>query len=94
MPETLPLILVPGLACTAELFAAQTAAFASRDIVVADTTGHDTIAAIAADILAAAPPRFAVAGLSMGGYVCFELWRQAPERIARLALLDTQARPR
>jgi pimeloyl-ACP methyl ester carboxylesterase len=98
MSETLPLVLVPGLACTAELFAAQTAAFASREIVVADTGGqgtggHDTIAAIAAAILADAPPRFAVAGLSMGGYVCFELWRQAPQRIARFGLIDTQARP-
>ncbi|NJL07503.1 MAG: alpha/beta fold hydrolase [Methylacidiphilales bacterium] len=93
MSETLPLVLVPGLGCTAELFAAQTAALGDREVVVADITGHDTMSAIAADILASAPHRFAVAGLSMGGYVCFELWRQAPGRIARLALLDTQARP-
>jgi pimeloyl-ACP methyl ester carboxylesterase len=49
--------------------------------------------AIAADILAHAPPRFALAGLSMGGYVAFETMRQAPERVLKLALLDTTARP-
>jgi pimeloyl-ACP methyl ester carboxylesterase len=49
--------------------------------------------AIAARILRAAPPRFALVGLSMGGYLAFEIFRQAPERIARLALLDTSARP-
>jgi pimeloyl-ACP methyl ester carboxylesterase len=51
------------------------------------------MAALASRILADAPPRFALAGLSMGGYICFELARQAPDRIARLALLDTTARP-
>jgi pimeloyl-ACP methyl ester carboxylesterase len=49
--------------------------------------------AIARRILVGAPPRFALAGLSMGGYVAFEIFRQAPARIARLALLDTSARP-
>jgi pimeloyl-ACP methyl ester carboxylesterase len=49
--------------------------------------------AIARRILEAAPPRFALIGLSMGGYIAFELLRQAPDRIARLALLDTSARP-
>jgi pimeloyl-ACP methyl ester carboxylesterase len=48
---------------------------------------------MAARALADAPPRFAVAGLSMGGYVAFEIWRQAPERVARLALFDTSAQP-
>jgi pimeloyl-ACP methyl ester carboxylesterase len=93
MPEVLPLVLVPGLGCTDELFAAQTAAISDREVIPADTTGHDSIAAIAADILAATPPRFTLAGLSMGGYVVLEMWRQAPERIAKLALLNTQARP-
>ena len=51
------------------------------------------MAAIAADILAQAPPRFALAGLSMGGYIALTMLRQAPERIAKLALLDTSARP-
>jgi pimeloyl-ACP methyl ester carboxylesterase len=51
------------------------------------------MAAIAARILADAPPRFALAGLSMGGYIAFAMLRLAPERIAKLALLDTSARP-
>ena len=59
---------------------------------VADHTRDDTIAAIARSILAAAPPRFALAGLSMGGYITFEIMRQAPQRVAKLALLDTGAR--
>jgi pimeloyl-ACP methyl ester carboxylesterase len=49
--------------------------------------------AIARRILAAAPPRFALAGLSTGGYICFEIVRQAPDRVDRLALLDTSAPP-
>jgi pimeloyl-ACP methyl ester carboxylesterase len=48
---------------------------------------------MAAAILAAAPPRFALAGISMGGYICLEILRQAPQRVIKLALLDTSARP-
>src|SRR2546430_15547357 len=51
------------------------------------------MAGIARRILADAPPRFALAGLSMGGYVAFEILRQAPARVVKLALLDTTARP-
>ena len=47
---------------------------------------------MAAAVLATAPPRFALAGISMGGYICFEIMRQAPERVIKLALLDTSAR--
>jgi pimeloyl-ACP methyl ester carboxylesterase len=61
--------------------------------VVANHRYDDDLAAIAARILADAPPRFALAGLSMGGYIAFAMLRQAPERIAKLALLDTSARP-
>lgn len=60
--------------------------------MVADHTRADSMAAIASGILASAPPRFALAGLSMGGYLCFEILRQAPARVAKLALLDTAAR--
>src|SRR5690606_34429615 len=60
--------------------------------MVADLRLDDTIAAMAARTLAAAPPRFALAGLSMGGYVALEIMRQAPERVSHLALLDTSAR--
>ena len=61
--------------------------------MVADHTRDDSGSAIAARILRDAPPRFALAGLSMGGYIALEIVRQAPERVARLALLDTNARP-
>jgi pimeloyl-ACP methyl ester carboxylesterase len=60
--------------------------------MVADHTRDDSMGGIARRILASAPPRFALAGLSMGGYICFEILRQAPTRVARLALLDTSAR--
>jgi pimeloyl-ACP methyl ester carboxylesterase len=88
------LILVPGVLCDATLFAPQVAALADvADVTVTDAQlKRDSVPAIAAAILAAAPPRFAVAGLSFGGYVVFELLRQAPERIARAAFLDTSAR--
>ncbi|KFG70405.1 alpha/beta fold hydrolase [Microvirga sp. BSC39] len=92
MAETL--VLIPGLACTSRLFEPQVAALGGeRTILVADHTRDDSIPAIAARILREAPERFAVAGLSMGGYIALEVMRQAPERVARLALLDTSARP-
>jgi pimeloyl-ACP methyl ester carboxylesterase len=62
-------------------------------VTIADHTRDDSMTALARRILVCAPPRFALAGLSMGGYVALELLRQAPARIARLALLDTTARP-
>lgn len=88
-----PLILVPGLLCTADLYAAQLAGLTDvATMTVARHTGHSTVAGIASELLASAPPRFAIAGLSMGGYVCFEVLRQAPDRVTRLALLDTASR--
>jgi len=92
--EPLPVVLVPGLLASARLYAAQIPAlWQCGPVMVADHTRDDTMAAIAARILASAPPVFALAGLSMGGYVGFEIVRQAPQRVARLALLDTSARP-
>jgi len=89
-----PLVLVPGLSCNAALYAPQWPALADgRPILVADHTRDDTLSAIVKRLLAAAPPRFALCGLSMGGYVAFEVLRQAPERVTRLALLDTSAKP-
>jgi pimeloyl-ACP methyl ester carboxylesterase len=66
---------------------------AARAVTIADHTRGDTIAEIARRILEASPPRFALVGLSLGGYIAFELLRQARDRVARLALLDTSARP-
>jgi pimeloyl-ACP methyl ester carboxylesterase len=94
MTSALPLVLVPGLLCSARLYAAQvTALWPHGQVTIADHRRDDDMAAIAARILADAPPRFALAGLSMGGYIAFAMMRRAPERIARLALLDTSARP-
>ena len=93
MAEALPIMLIPGLTCSARLYAEQIPAlWRFGPVMVADHTRDDSMAAIARRILAAAPPRFALAGLSMGGYIAFEILRQAPERVAKLALLDTGAR--
>jgi len=92
MPDTL--VLVPGLACTARLFEPQIAGLSTvRDIVVADHTRDDSISAIASRLLENAPERFSLAGLSMGGYIAMEVMRQAPQRVQRLALLDTSPWP-
>ncbi len=89
-----PLVLVPGLSCNAALYAPQWPALADgRPILVADHARDDTLSAMVKRLLAAAPPRFALCGLSMGGYAAFEVLRQAPERVTRLALLDTSAKP-
>ncbi len=88
------LVLVPGFLCTKALWAPQLAALGDiADMTVADHMRHDTMQAIAASILAAAPERFALAGLSMGGFIAFEIVRQAAGRVTKLALLDTHARP-
>jgi pimeloyl-ACP methyl ester carboxylesterase len=90
----LPIVLVPGLLCSAEVFAAQAAAlWPHGPVTIASTLEGETLPDMAAAILAQAPPRFALAGLSMGGYVCLEIMRQAPQRVVKLALLDTTARP-
>jgi pimeloyl-ACP methyl ester carboxylesterase len=91
--DALPIVLIPGLTCSARLYAGQIPAlWQFGSVTVADHTRDDSMAAIARRILADAPPRFALAGLSMGGYICFEIMRQAAERVAKLALLDTGAR--
>jgi pimeloyl-ACP methyl ester carboxylesterase len=88
------LVLIPGLLCDATLWRAQIEDLADMaQPWVADVTGDDSIAAMAQRVLAEAPPgRFTLAGLSMGGYVAQAIMRVAPDRVARLALLDTSAR--
>ena len=88
-----PLVLVPGLLCTQALWQAQVDGLGDvADIsVTAEHTRHGDIDDIAAAILAGAPERFALAGLSFGGYIAFEIMRRAPHRVDRLALLDTSA---
>ncbi|MDC0738663.1 alpha/beta hydrolase [Cognatishimia sp. SS12] len=88
-----PLIFLPGMMCDARLFQPQIAAFSGqRPLMCYPLGAQDSMAALAADILRTAPPRFALAGLSMGGIVAMELMRQAPERIAGVALMDTNPR--
>jgi pimeloyl-ACP methyl ester carboxylesterase len=89
-----PLVLCPGLLNDAALWRHQVDSLADiAEPMVADLTGADSVAALAQAVLAAAPPRFALVGLSMGGYVSFEIMRQAPDRVERLALFNTTARP-
>ena len=91
---TIDLVLVPGLLCTGELFREQLAGLADvARMQVADHGGAETIGEVARAILSAAPERFALCGLSMGGYVALEIMRQQPARVQRLALLDTAATP-
>ena len=89
-----PILLVPGMLCTADAFAPQIPAlWPFGPVTIASTLGGDTLADIARAILATAPPRFALCGISMGGYISLEIMRQAPERIVQLALLNTAADP-
>lgn len=86
--------MVPGMMCDARLFAPQiTAIQPRRSVQVPELSGADCIAALAHAILDTAPHRFALAGLSMGGIVAMEITAQAPERVAGLALLDTNHLP-
>jgi pimeloyl-ACP methyl ester carboxylesterase len=89
----IPLVLLPGLLCDEALWAPQVDGLADvAEGRVADLTRDESLATMAARVLAEAPQRFALAGLSMGGYLAQEIMRQAPERVMRLALLDTSAR--
>ncbi len=92
--DRVPLLFLPGLLCDRALWEWQVRHLSDiADSRVADLTREDSVAALAGAVLAQAPPRFALAGLSMGGYVAFEIMRRAPERVIKLALVDTTARP-
>lgn len=93
MTDKPTLILLPGLLCDDALWAHQVDHLADfAEVRVADLTREDNMPDLARHVLARAPGRFALAGLSMGGYVAQEILRQAPERVERLALVDTNAR--
>jgi pimeloyl-ACP methyl ester carboxylesterase len=93
MTEPIPTILVPGLMCSARLYAEQIPMlWRFGPVTVADHRRDDSMDAIARRILSTAPERFALIGLSMGGYIASSILRLAPERVAKLALLDTSAR--
>jgi len=88
-----PLLLLPGLLCDPALWAHQTENLTDvADCTVTNMTLDDTMSGMAKRILDQAPDTFALCGLSMGGYCALEIMRQAPERVERLALLDTSAR--
>jgi pimeloyl-ACP methyl ester carboxylesterase len=84
-----PLVLIPGMMCDARMWGGLPGALHPREVSHALPVGADRIEALAAALLRTAPDRFALAGLSMGGIVAMEVVRQAPDRVERLALLDT-----
>src|SRR5258708_32580125 len=95
MDNTMPILLVPGLGGSPRIYApAAPALWRFGPVTVANHIRDDNMGAIARRILGEAPPRFALAGHSMGGYIAFEIMRQAPDRIAKLALINTQTRPK
>jgi pimeloyl-ACP methyl ester carboxylesterase len=88
------LVLLPGLLNTRRLFQHQIEGLSDiADCVVPELWHYDSLAGMAKSVLEAAPPAFALAGFSMGGYVTFEILRRAADRVERLALIDTQAAP-
>ena len=94
MDNSMPILLVPGLVSSPRIFSPVVPAlWRFGPVTVANHIRDDNMGAIARRILAEAPPRFALAGHSMGGYIAFEIMRQSPERVAKLALINTQARP-
>ncbi len=94
MPRNVPLLFVPGLGCNRTLYAHQVENLSELvDCWVAPMPTYDELTPIAEDILRDAPERFGLIGSSMGGYLCFEILRLAPERVDRLALIGTTANP-
>jgi pimeloyl-ACP methyl ester carboxylesterase len=94
MSDDYPVVLIPGLACSPRIYAPQVPVlWRHGPVVLANPARDATMAAIARRILAETPLRFALAAHSMGGAVALEIYRQAPERITRLALLNTYAGP-
>jgi pimeloyl-ACP methyl ester carboxylesterase len=94
MTDKLPLILVPGLLCTGDLWRDQIPALGDlADISIGEHTLDTSIGAITDRIMATAPEKFALAGLSLGGYIALDIVLRHPERVTHLALMDTRATP-
>lgn len=88
------IVLVPGLGSDAAVWRRTIAALGDdARCIVGDTLSDSTLPAMARRILAQAPKRFVLAGVSMGGMVALEIMRAEPQRVIGLALLDTNARP-
>ena len=84
-----PVVLLPGMMCDARLWGPVMGAFVGRAVLHSPLSEASTTAGLAQAVLALAPPRFALCGLSMGGIVAMEMLMQAPDRVERLALMDT-----
>jgi pimeloyl-ACP methyl ester carboxylesterase len=85
-----PLVLLPGMMCDARLFGPQIAELSSEfAVMIAPVTGGERVEEVASGLLPLLPAKFALAGLSYGGIVAMEILRRAPERVTRIALLDT-----
>lgn len=91
MGEPTPLVLLAGMNCTADLWTPVRQRLGGRPVLTPVIDGADLEDAVRR-VLAGLPDRFALAGLSLGGIVAMAMYRLAPERIARIALLDTNAR--
>jgi len=92
MSEKIPLVLLPAFMTTRALWGPQIEALADiAEIEVVELTPYDSVTKMAAAVLDRAPERFALAGLSLGGFTAFEILRRAPERVMRLALVSTTA---
>lgn len=90
----LPIVFIPGLMCTGRIYQHQVETLGqTRPVLLANHWSRDTMAAIAKSILDVAPETFALAGMSMGGYVALEIMQQAPGRVAKLILMSTSAKP-
>src|SRR6056297_2535630 len=85
-----PVVFLPGMMCDARLFEPQIRAFsATHPVMVAPITHGQRVEEIASGLLPLLPQKFALAGLSMGGIVAMEILRRAPDRVTRVALMDT-----
>ncbi|SHI77859.1 Pimeloyl-ACP methyl ester carboxylesterase [Shimia gijangensis] len=85
-----PLVLLPGMMCDARLFGPQIAELSSEfAVTIAPITHGERVEEIASGLLSVLPPKFALAGLSLGGIVAMEILRRAPDRVSRIALMDT-----
>jgi pimeloyl-ACP methyl ester carboxylesterase len=90
----LPIVFVPGLLCTGRIYEHQVQHLGQKHpVLLANHWSHASMDQIAISILAVAPDSFALVGTSMGGYVAFEIMRRAPDRVAKLVLLSTSAKP-
>jgi pimeloyl-ACP methyl ester carboxylesterase len=93
MTDKPTLILLPGQLCDEALWDSQLRALSDvAQVTVTDLTLDDSVTAMAERVLKIAPATFAVCGLSLGGYVAFEIVRRAPARVTHLALMNTSAR--